>query len=122
MPEFFIVFFIGVVLLLPFCFLAALAQDRLTRRLHDSFPEAWRSAGAPIGWFWRPPEGKSVAGQIAFMKATLWWVFRLPKELVGDRASTRDQLILRACLAVWNVGCIGLFAFVLTRYGFPPKG
>ena len=121
MPEFFVVILVGSAVLLPFGLMAALAYDRLARRLHDSFPEAWRSAGGPIGYFWRPPGAPHPQSLWAFGKALMVWPFRLPPELQQDSAARRDQRFLRIGLILWNTGVIGLFALVIGRYGFPPR-
>lgn len=117
--QYLIVFVGGVIVLLPFFLMAALAHDRLTRRLHDRFPDEWRNAGGPGGYFWRPPGGLLSTSLSAFIKANLKWPFRLPTALGKDVASLRDLLLLRVGLLIWNAGMIGLVAFMIARYGFP---
>jgi hypothetical protein len=111
------VLLVGILCLLPFAGLAILAQDRLTRRLCESFPEAWDQAGRPVGWFWRPSDALHCSVQ-AFLKATLVWPFRSPPVLAGDQASKRDQRLMRLGLVVWNLGVLGKCAYALTRHGF----
>ena len=122
MPEAFVVFLLGAVVLLPVGIMAFFAHDRLARRLHDSFPDAWRSAGGPSGYFWRPPGGLLPGSLPAFLKAGMTWPFRLPSALAGDPVSKRDQGFLRVGVLLWNAGVIGLIGFILWRYGFPPRG
>jgi hypothetical protein len=104
MPD--IVFVVGLLILLPFFFIAALAYDRLACRLHDLYPEEWRAAGRPVGFFWRPSEGPLYGSPIAFVKASLGWAFRLPAALATDPPSKRDQARYRICLVVWNAGVL----------------
>jgi hypothetical protein len=120
MPGAFIVFFVGAGACLPFGFMATLAYDRLARRLHDQHPEAWKAAGGPAGFFWRPPAGIPPGALTAFLKAFMTWAFRMPAALRNDLASKRDQALFRIGLVPWNGGVIALFAFILIRYGFPP--
>lgn len=121
MPEFVIVILIGLGALLPFFFLSATAFDRLVRRLHKDHLDEWRRSGGPVGFFWRPAEGILATSLPAFMMAGFGWPFRMPSVLKDDPSAKRDQIILRLCLVIWNVGVISLFAFLLRRYGFPPR-
>lgn len=119
MPAVFGTFLIGVVILLPFFFLAALNFDRLVRRLFEHHREEWNRLGGPRGYFWTPPEGALPTAGVAFMKCSMAWVFRLPDPLASDPEARRLQTRLRLSVLVWNAGCLTLFGVLYKLHGFP---
>jgi hypothetical protein len=120
MPEVFPAFLIGVILLLPFFFLATTSHDRLVRRLYEQHREDWKKAGGPKGFFWSPPEKLPSTALMAFMKSSMTWAFRPPAPLSGDPECRKHLVRLRVGLLVWNLGCLTLFGILYKAYGFPP--
>src|SRR6185295_12779935 len=113
MPDVYWVFPAGVVLLLPFFFLASLSHDRLMRLFHDQYPEHWRAAGSPRGFFWKPQGDLPLASSAASMRAIMLWAFRPPQVLTENPLARRSLVLLRLGVVVWNIGIVALFAFVL---------
>ena len=119
MPDVLLIIVPAALGLLPFFFLAALNHDRLVRRLHERHRDEWTRQGGPRGFFWAPPEVLPATSLMAFLKSSMTWAFRLPGPLAADAEAKRPHLLMRVGLIVWNVGILALFAFLLTRYGFP---
>jgi hypothetical protein len=120
-PDVLLICVPAVLGLLPFGFLAVFHHDRLVRRLYERHRDEWSRLGGPVGFFWRPPEGLGATSLMAFMKSSMMWAFRLPEPPAKDAEARRPHILMRIGLILWNLGCLALFAFLFTRYGFPPR-
>ncbi len=92
-------------LLLP----AFVTFDRLVKREHDLFADAWEADGRPHGIFWRPeilfrPSLRLFRSGLATNRCMLVWPLRTPRWAGSDDEAMRLLRCLRRLLITWNLG------------------
>jgi hypothetical protein len=110
-PSIIVVMTAGV--LLP----CALTFDRLVKREHDLYSDAWEADGRPQGMFWRPGGGwfsfVLFGSGRAANRCMRVWPFRTPHWARGDHEAMRLLRRLRRLLIAWSVGIVVFVVAVL---------
>src|SRR5712692_2350244 len=101
----------AALLLLP----AFVTFDRLVKREHDHFAQAWEADGRPHGMFWRPemsfrPSVRLFRSGLVTNRCMLVWPLRTPHWAGGDEEAMRLLRRLRRLLIAWNLGVLVLAA------------
>lgn len=106
----------GMLVLLPFALYGLFLIEKIIRKLHDSFPSEWDSAGRPSGLFHNPPNINNIQPALSMLKNIAVWLFVTPAWIKGDEILSSCLMKFRVCVFVWNIGILSLMAFIFMSF------
>ncbi|MDQ8188516.1 hypothetical protein [Pelagicoccus sp. SDUM812002] len=106
------IFALLIIAMFPAILWSLYENDRILKILKERFPEDWRKAGYPCGYFWvdRNHGMNWWERDIFMIKLPFWWI-RIGWIEKDDEAKERRKRIIAITPVIWTIWIIAMYAF-----------